>query len=170
MASLNKAQLIGRLTADPTLASVPSTGASCCRFTLVVNRRYKLQTGAYKEEATFFRVSVFGNMAVPCSQYLNKGSLVYVEGSISLDTWTSRSGEKVSDIAIRAERVIFLESRRSPSGLTDPGEPRAPVTAAGFRSSVANQPPPPPQPMMPQPPPISDNDITSGDIIDDTPF
>ena len=61
----------------------------------------------------FVDVVVWGRQAETCSQYLSKGSQVFVEGKLQLDQWENKEGEKRSKIKVRADRVQFMGSKNS---------------------------------------------------------
>ncbi|MBI4436327.1 MAG: single-stranded DNA-binding protein [Candidatus Omnitrophica bacterium] len=111
MASLNKVFLMGNLTRDPELRYVPS-GTAVASFGLAMNRTYTTQTGEKKEEVCFVTVVVWGKQAESCSQYLNKGSQVLVEGRLSSRSW-EQEGQKRSVLEVRAERVQFLGRQKA---------------------------------------------------------
>lgn len=106
MASLNKVFLIGNLTRDPELRYIPS-GSAVTTFTVAVNRVYT-QQGEKKEEVSYIKVVVWAKMAETCSEYLSKGSPVFVEGRIQSRSWETPQGEKRSAVEVIAERVQFL--------------------------------------------------------------
>ena len=91
MASLNKVFLLGNLTRDPDLRSLPS-GQAVCELGLAVNRRNTSSTGEAVEEPCFVDVVVWGRSAENCKQFLEKGSQVMIEGRLQLDQWEDRNG------------------------------------------------------------------------------
>jgi len=111
VANLNKVFLIGNLTRDPELRYVPS-GAPVATFGLAINRRYVTQSGEKKDEVCFVRIVVFGKQAESCSQYLNKGRLVFVEGRLQYRSW-EQDGQKRSSLDVVADRVQFLGGPRT---------------------------------------------------------
>ena len=119
MASLNKALLIGNLTRDPELRYIPS-GSAVASFTLAMNRVFKLQTGEKKEETSFVRVIVWGRMGEVCSEYLKKGSSVFVEGRLQSRSWDGPDGQKRNALEVIATNVQFLT--RAGSGASAPRE------------------------------------------------
>ena len=122
MASLNKVYLLGNLTRDPDLRSLPS-GQSVCELGLAVGRRYVNSNGQEVEDTCFVDVVVWGRSAANCKQYLEKGSQVLVEGRLQLDQWEDRNGGgKRSKLRVVAEQIQFMSPRRD--GAT-PGGPRA---------------------------------------------
>lgn len=110
MASLNKVFLMGNLTRDPELRYVPS-GAPVATFGLAVNRRFVTQQGEKRDDVCFVRVVVFGKQAESCSQHLNKGRLVFIEGRLQYRSW-EQDGQKRSTLDIVADRVQFLGGPR----------------------------------------------------------
>lgn len=107
MANLNKVFLIGNLTRDPELRYVPS-GTAVATFTVAMNRAYTLPTGEKKQEASFIRVVVWGRRAEVCGEYLNKGSLVFVEGRLQTRSWEGQDGGRRSSVEVVADNVQFL--------------------------------------------------------------
>jgi len=112
MASLNKVFLIGNLTRDPELRYTPS-GVAVTNLGLAVNRRFRDKTGEIKEDVCFLTVTVWDKQAEACSQYLQKGSPIFVEGVLQSRSWETSDGQKRSTIDVRAERVQFLGTFRS---------------------------------------------------------
>jgi single-strand DNA-binding protein len=102
---INKAMLFGNLTRDPEVRALPS-GSNVCSFSVATNRVYKKQDGSKQEETQFHNIVVFGRLADTCSQYLKKGSSVYVEGRIQTRSWDSEKGKQYRT-EIVAEVVQF---------------------------------------------------------------
>lgn len=118
MASLNRVMMIGNLTRDPELRYIPS-GSAVATFTVAMNRVYKLQSGEKKEETSFVRVVVWGRMAETCSEYLKKGSSVFVEGRLQSRSWDGPDGQKRNTIEVIAQAVQFLGGRGTGAGSKD---------------------------------------------------
>ena len=113
MADLNKVFLMGSLTFDPELRRTPS-GTAVSELRMVTSRTWMSREGERKEEKLFIDVTVWDRQAENCCQFLRKGSAIHVEGSLKMDTWDDKTtGEKRSKIKVQAERVQFLDSRRS---------------------------------------------------------
>jgi single-strand DNA-binding protein len=104
--NLNKVFLIGNLTRDPELRTLPS-GMSVTSFGIATNRVWKNQQGERQEDVQFHNIVVFGRQAEIVSQYLTKGSLVLVEGRIQTRSWDGRDGSKQYRTEIIAERIQF---------------------------------------------------------------
>jgi single-strand DNA-binding protein len=119
MADLNKVFLIGRLTFDPELRRTTS-GKAVTDLRLATSRSWTSPSGERMEDKLFVDVTVWDRAAENCCQYLKKGSLVHVEGSLKMDTWDDKgSGEKRSKIKVQAESVQFLDRRENPGSLDD---------------------------------------------------
>jgi single-strand DNA-binding protein len=102
--NLNKVFLIGRLTKDPELKNLPS-GKSLCQISIATDRFYTDKDGNKKQETEFHNVILFGRLAEIASQYLKKGSLVFIEGRLRTRNWEDGSGNKRSRTEIIAERI-----------------------------------------------------------------
>lgn len=118
---LNKAFVIGNLTRDPELKSLPS-GMKVTSFSVATNRVWKDQSGAKKEATDYHNIVVFGRQAETAAQYLKKGSNVLVEGRMQTRSWDATDGTKKYRTEIIADRVQF-GSR--PNGATGAFSPKA---------------------------------------------
>lgn len=107
MASLNKVFLIGNLTRDPELRYTHN-GVPVANLGVAVNRKFRDKTGELKEDVCFVTVTVWDKQAEACTQHLQKGKAIFVEGMLQSRTWETTDGQKRSAIDIRAERVQFL--------------------------------------------------------------
>jgi single-strand DNA-binding protein len=112
---INKAMLYGNLTRDPELRALPS-GGQVASFGVATNRVFKKQDGSRQEATEFHNVVVFGRQAETVSQYLKKGSAVYVEGRIQTRSWDSPEKGKQYRTEIIAERVQFGPKGSGESG------------------------------------------------------
>lgn len=111
---MNSVILIGRLVRDPELRVVPATGTSVVKFTLAIDKdltREKKQEFANsgKPTADFIRVVVWGKQADACHNYLSKGKLVAVQGSIQTSSFKAQNGEVRYNTEVIANKVEFLE-------------------------------------------------------------
>lgn len=121
---LNKAILIGNLTRDPELRSLPS-GIKVCSFSLATNRVWKDKSGTRQESADYHNVVVFGRQAETVAQYMKKGSSILVEGRMQTRSWDDKaSGEKKYRTEIIADRTQFGPR----GGATSGGAPNTSAT------------------------------------------
>jgi single-strand DNA-binding protein len=104
--NLNKVFIIGNLTRDPELRAIPS-GVSVATIGVATNRIWKSPSGEKKSDVQFHNVVVFGKQAEIVNQYLNKGSMVMIEGRLQTRMWDAQDGTKRSRTEIIAERIQF---------------------------------------------------------------
>ena len=103
--NLNRVSLIGRLTSDPETRVTPS-GQTVCNFRLATNRVWTdKNTGQKQEKTEFHNIVLWQRLAEIASQYLQKGSLVLVEGRLETRTWQDSSGNKHYRTEIIAENI-----------------------------------------------------------------
>ena len=115
---LNKAILIGNLTRDPELRSLPS-GIKVCTFSIATNRVWKDKNGARQESADYHNIVVFGRQAETVAQYRKKGSSILVEGRMQTRSWDDKtSGEKKYRTEIVADRTQFGPKGSNTGGST----------------------------------------------------
>ncbi|REG45420.1 single-strand binding protein [Paraburkholderia sp. BL6669N2] len=113
MASVNKVILVGNLGADPEVRYLPS-GDAVANIRLATTDRYKDKASAEMKEATeWHRVSFFGRLAEIVSEYLKKGSSVYIEGRIRTRKWQAQDGTDRYSTEIVAEQMQMLGGRSS---------------------------------------------------------
>ena len=101
--NLNKVTLIGNITKDIELKSLPS-GIEVASFGLATNRTWKDKEGNKQEQAEFHNIIAFGKQAETISQYCGKGDQLFIEGRLQTRSWDKEDGTK----AYRTE--IVLES------------------------------------------------------------
>ena len=103
---LNKAFVVGNLTRDPEMKSLPS-GIKVTTFSLATNRAWKNKDGATQESVDYHNIVVFGRQAETSAQYLKKGSSALVEGRMQTRSWDGQDGVKKYRTEIVADRVQF---------------------------------------------------------------
>ncbi len=108
----NRAIIIGNLTRDPELKSLPS-GVQIATLGIATNRVWKDKNGAKQESADYHNVVVFGRQAETTAQYLRKGSSVLVEGRMQTRSWDAPDGTKKYRTEVVADRVQFGPRRDS---------------------------------------------------------
>ncbi|MCC0654713.1 single-stranded DNA-binding protein [Clostridioides sp. ES-S-0001-03] len=109
---MNNACLVGRLTKDPELKYIPVTGTAVATFTLAIDRDYKNKDG--EKETDFIPVEAFGKLAEVCSNNLEKGRLIAVQGSIRVET-SEKDGEKKTYTKVHINKMNFLDSKKQTS-------------------------------------------------------
>lgn len=113
--SLNRAQLIGNLTRDPELRYTPN-GVAVCSFGVATNRNWKTETGEKKDEAEFHNIVAWNKLAELCSQFLVKGSKVFVEGRLATRSWNAQDGTQRTRTEIVISDMILLDRKSGTAG------------------------------------------------------
>ena len=131
---LNKTFILGNLTRDPELKSLPS-GNQVATFSIATNRVWKDKEGAKQESAEFHNIVCFGRTAELCAQYLRKGSQALIEGRIQTRSW-EQEGQKRYRTEIVADNVQF-GSRPQGGGGEGGYAPRAQEAAQNTASKPA---------------------------------
>jgi single-strand DNA-binding protein len=146
--SVNKVILVGRLGKDPEVKYTPS-GAPVAKFSLATDESFKDKTGEKQDRTEWHNVVAWNKLAEICGEYLTKGKLVYIEGSIRSRQWQDQSGNKRTSYEIVANSMQMLGSKSDSGGTGRPFAERRP--AAG--------PSPTEEPIASPEPEISDDDI-----------
>lgn len=102
--NLNKVYLIGRLTRDPENKALPS-GQMVASFGLATDRVFYDKNKQKQQQTEFHNIVTFGRLAEIASQYLNKGSLVLIEGRLQTRNWKDASGTQKWRTEIITERL-----------------------------------------------------------------
>ena len=121
---VNKAILIGNLGKDPEVKFLPS-GSAVCNFSVATSESWKdKQTGQQQEKTEWHNISMFGKLAEIAGKYLQKGSKVYLEGSIQTRKWQDKDGNDRYTTDIKASQMQMLDSKAD-SGMTSNQEREA---------------------------------------------
>ena len=174
---VNKVILVGNLGQDPEVRYLPSGGA-VANFTLATSDSWRdKQTGEMKEQTEWHRVVMFGKLAEVASEYLRKGSQVYIEGQLRTRKWTDQSGQERYTTEINVPQIggvmQMLGGRQgggAPAGGGQQqggwGQPQQPQQAQGgnqFSGGAQSRP-------QQQQAPASSNNEPPMDFDDDIPF
>ena len=89
MPALNRVQLIGYLGKDPESKFTP-TGKKVTQFSVAISNRWKSREGDTKEYTEWVNIEAWGRLGEVCSEYLKKGSLVFVEGRLKTDKYEDK--------------------------------------------------------------------------------
>ena len=108
---LNKVMIIGRLTRDPELRTIPS-GASVCKIGVATNYVYtNPQTRQKVEQVEYHDINLWRKLGEIANQYLKKGRRVYIAGRLQTRSWDAQDGSKRQRTEIVASDISFLDSR-----------------------------------------------------------
>lgn len=126
MASLNKVMIIGNVGRDPEMRYT-ADGDAMTTFSVATNWTYTSREGERREETEWFNIVAWRKLAEQCSQFLQKGRRVYVEGRLRSRSWDTPDGQRRFRNEVIANRVLFLD--RAP-GVPLPEEQEAEIAPA----------------------------------------
>jgi len=159
--SVNKVILLGNLGKDAETKFTPS-GTAVSNFTLATNRRWKdQQTGEWKEETEWHRCVLW--RSENRSNYLTKGTPVYIEGRLQTRSWEDKEGQKRYTTEVVCEELILLSSRSGDS-VGAPGGDYAQAQPVSMPRSAQQR------PAQPAATPAPADDFSQGITDDDVPF
>src|SRR5688572_26512881 len=116
MASVNKVILVGRLGKDPEIRST-ANGTSVARFSIATDEKFTDRAGEKQERTEWHNIVAWSKLAEICGQYLKKGKLVYIEGSLRTDSWDDKeTGQKKYKTEIVANTMQMLDRRGDEGG------------------------------------------------------
>ena len=113
--SINKVMLIGNLGGEPELRHTASN-VPVVNFTVATNESWMNKEGSREERTEWHRVVAWRRLAEICSEYLHKGSQVYIEGKIRTRNWEDQSGQKRFITEVVADEMVILGGRGGDSG------------------------------------------------------
>ena len=129
---VNRVLLVGRLCNDPELKYTPS-GVAVANFRVAVDRPFTNSQG--EREADFIDTVAWRQNAEFAANYLNKGRLIAVDGSLRMRQWTTQDGQKRTSAEVNADRLTGLDKPRQdqeragaepePAAEAPPNEPEA---------------------------------------------
>jgi single-strand DNA-binding protein len=106
--SVNKVILVGRLGRDPELKYTAS-GTPFCRFSMATDDSWTDKgSGERSERTEWHNIVVWDKLAEICNNYLTKGRLVYIEGSLQTREWDDKEGVKRKTTEVRARDMVML--------------------------------------------------------------
>ena len=118
---INRVILIGRLGKDPEIRSTPN-GTTVAKCTLATDERFTDKSGEKQERTEWHNIVAWGKLAEICGQYLRKGKLIYIDGSIRYDTWDDKeTGQKKYRTEIVAGTMKMLDRKGDESGASGGG-------------------------------------------------
>ena len=144
MASYNRVILMGNLTRDIELKYTPG-GTAVTDAGLAVNNKRKNQDGDWVDDVCYVDVTLWGRTAEVASEYLSKGSPVFIEGHLKFDSWET-DGQKRSKLRVVCDRMQLVgNSSRGGGGSAgggtggyDNAQRSSPPVATGGHSAETN--------------------------------
>lgn len=135
---LNKVMIIGRLTRDPELRTIPS-GQTVATFSVATSRNWKDAQGQAQSVTEFHNIVAWRKLAEIVGQYLKKGKQVYIEGYLQTRSWDDQAGQKRYRTEIVADNMIMLGS--APGAPAAGGAQNSSFPSASSSSSPASSAP-----------------------------
>lgn len=108
---VNNVVLIGRLTKDPELRYIPNSGTAVATFSLAIDRDYTKKDGT--KDTDFIPIEVIGKTAEFCANYLSKGRLVAIQGSIKIDRYQTQAGENKTFTKVNVRKINVLDFKNN---------------------------------------------------------
>lgn len=112
---INKVILIGNLGADPEMRHAQN-GKAVTTFNVATSERWKGQDGQMKDSTEWHKIVAWDRLAETCSEYLHKGSKVYIEGKLQTRKWQDKEGHDRWTTEIIAKEVQFLTPKDGEGG------------------------------------------------------
>ena len=110
--SYNRVVLMGNLTRDVELRTIPGGDTQVGSFGLAINRKFKTRDGDAREEVVFVDCEAWGRTAEVLGRYVCKGRPLLVEGRLKLDQWEDKqSGQNRSKLKVVVESFQFVDSK-----------------------------------------------------------
>lgn len=135
MSDLNKAQIIGRLGADPEKRLMPSSGKAFTNIRVATSERWK-KDGEQQERTEWHSVVMFDKLAEIAAQYLRKGSQVYIEGSLRTRKWKDKEGNDRYSTEIVAHTMQMLGGKPEGAREAQREQVPGPKTDEGFSDEI----------------------------------
>lgn len=134
---MNSIVLVGRTTKEVELKYIQGTGTPVASFTVAVNRNYTKKDGT--KETDFIPVEVMGKAAEFCANYISKGRLVAIQGTLRVDRYQTQTGENRTFTKVSANSVQALDKNKTGEGQDNPSftpsfEPPAGLDPNGFQA------------------------------------
>ena len=110
MPDVNTVLIAGNLIKDPTIRHT-SAGTPVSNFIIASNRKFRDNTGQWKEDVCFIGIVAWYKLAEDCATNLMKGSAVLVEGELQSRNLRGDDGSIRTVVEIKARRIQFLNKK-----------------------------------------------------------
>lgn len=130
---MNNVCLVGRMTKDPELRYIPGTGTAVATFSIAIDRNYTKKDGS--KDTDFIPVEIMGKAAEFCANYLTKGRLVSINGSIRVDHYQTQTGEKRTFTKVHSMAIQALDKNPNSQANQNQFNPNQQNPGASFEPS-----------------------------------
>ncbi len=110
MPDINNVLLAGNLTSDPIFRKT-SNGTSVVNFYIASNRRYRDNSGIWRENVCYVGVVAWHKLADTCFEVLKRGNSILIDGELQSRNWRNDDGTSRNIVEIRARRIQFLDKK-----------------------------------------------------------
>ena len=140
---VNKVILVGNLGLDPVVKQL-DTGKMITRLSVATSEGWKDKaTDTFKERTEWHRVVLFDRLAEIASQYLRKGSKVYIVGRLRTTKWQDQEQRDRYTTEVVAREMQMLDSKSGDTSTTPPLQPKPKQsTASSIQPQVQDNEPP----------------------------
>ncbi len=135
---INKVTLIGHLGKDPEKRTLPS-GASYVRFSIATNESYKDKDGEWKDQTEWHNIIMWRDMADRAEKQLKKGSLAFIEGKLTTQSWQDQDGKTQYRTEIVANMFRSLDKREGGGGNNMPPPQEEPYSGSTEKTSTKTE-------------------------------
>ena len=111
---LNKVMMIGRLGGNPEI-KYTNSGSAVASFSMALTEYWRDKQGDRQEKTEWVNVVAWERLADQAQSFLQKGSVVYVEGKLQTRSWDDQQGQKKYKTEVVANQFRFLDSRSEKS-------------------------------------------------------
>lgn len=111
MPDINMVMIAGNLTSDPSFRHT-TNGTPVANFYIASNRRFKDNTGHWRENVCYIGIVAWYKLAESCNQNLQKGSIVVIDGELQSRCWKNDDGTSKNVVEVKARRIQFLNKRK----------------------------------------------------------
>ncbi len=119
MASVNNVTILGNIGQSPEV-KYTTGGDAVCNLSVATSEKWKGKDGEQKEHTEWHRVTLFARLAEIVGEYCQKGSPIYIEGSLRTRKWTDKEGVEKYTTEIHARRVQLLGKKDDGGGEREP--------------------------------------------------
>lgn len=134
---INKVILVGNVGQDPELRYTGS-GTAVCNLRLATSESYKDASGEWVERTEWHSVVAWARLAEICNEYLQKGSQIYIEGSLQTRSYEDKDGITRYTTEIKAREMLMLGGRGDSSGFSGASSSHAAAASTPVAASNGN--------------------------------
>ena len=110
MRGINKVILVGNCGKDAESKTL-ADGTMVAKIAVATTETFRLKSGELQTRTDWHTVILWRGLAALASQYLRKGSLVYIEGRLQSRKYASREGEKKFVTEVVGEKLVLLDKK-----------------------------------------------------------